>query len=147
VDTIRLGYWHQFAVYAATAALALSGLVWLVCHFVLATPRDFGPQAHPMEPWVLRVHGAAAMAGLIVYGSLLPIHIRRAWTLRRNIVLGIGLIAIMLILTLTGYLLYYAGGEHSRGVISALHWAVGLAVPALLAWHVVSGRRQARAQL
>lgn len=146
-ETIRLGYWHQFAVYAATAALALSGLLWLVYHFFFETPGDFGPQIHPMEPWMLRVHGAAAMAGLIVYGSLLPIHIRRAWTLRRNIVLGVGLIAIMLMLTVTGYLLYYAGGEQSRGVISAVHWIVGLVVPLLLLWHVISGRRQTRATL
>jgi hypothetical protein len=48
----------------------------------------------------------------------------------------------MLLLTVTGYLLYYAGGEDSRPVISALHWAPGLAVPALVAWHVTSGRRR-----
>jgi hypothetical protein len=144
-EPVRLGYWHQFAVYSATAALAVSGLLWLVYHFFLAEPGEFGGQIHPLEPWLLRFHGAAAMAGLIVYGSLLPIHVRRAWTLRRNILLGIGLITIMLLLTVTGYLLYYAGGEQSRAVISALHWIVGLVVPALLIWHVISGRRQTRA--
>jgi hypothetical protein len=145
-DTIRLGTWHQAAVYGVTAALAVSGLAWLIYHFFLAVPGDFGPQIHPMEPWMLRLHGAAAMAGLIVYGSLLPIHIRRAWALRRNIVLGVGLVTLMLLLTVTGYLLYYAGGEESRPVISTLHWAPGLAVPALVAWHVSSGRRQTRAR-
>jgi hypothetical protein len=145
-DVIRLGAWHQAAVYGVTAALALSGVAWLIYHFYLPVPGDFGPQIHPMEAWMLRLHGAAAMAGLIVYGSLLPIHIRRAWTLRRNIVLGVGLVALMLALTVTGYLLYYAGGEESRPVISALHWAPGLGAPALIAWHVTSGRRQARAR-
>jgi hypothetical protein len=143
-DTVRLGFWHQVAVYGATGALALSGVAWLVYHFFLATDGEFGPQIHPMEPWMLRLHGAAAMAGLVIYGSLLPIHIRRAWALRRNIVLGVGLAGCMLLLTVTGYLLYYAGGEESRPVISALHWAPGLAVPGLVAWHVVSGRRQGR---
>jgi hypothetical protein len=144
-DTIRLGPWHQGAVYGATAVLVVSGVVWLVAHYFLSVPGEYGPQLHPLEPWMLKVHGAAAMAGLIVYGSLLPVHVRRAWSIRRNIVLGIGLVTVMLLLTVTGYLLYYAGDEDTRPVIGAVHWILGLAVPALLAWHVFSGRTAARA--
>ena len=51
---------------------------------------------------MLKLHGTAAMAGLINYGSLLPIHIRRAWTIRRNIFLGISLVVLMLPLTISG---------------------------------------------
>ena len=143
-DAIGLGPWHQGAVYGATAALAVSGIIWLVLHYFVAVPGEYGPQIHPLEPWMLRLHGAAAMAGLIIYGSLLPVHVRRAWSLRRNIVLGIALVSVLLLLTITGYLLYYAGDENTRPVISAAHWVLGLAVPALLVWHVVSGRRQTR---
>ena len=143
-ESIRLGPWHQGAVYGATAALAVSGIIWLVLHYFVATPGKYGPQIHPLEPWMLRLHGAAAMAGLIIYGSLLPVHIRRAWSVRRNIALGIGLVAFMLLLTVTGYLLYYAGDENTRPLISAAHWILGLAVPALLVWHIVSGRKLAR---
>lgn len=139
-DTIRLGPWHQGAVYGATALLVLSGAVWLVLHYFLAKPSEFGPAVHPWEPWLLRVHGGAAMVGLIIYGSLMPIHIRRAWAIRRNIVLGITVLVVMLLLTLTGYLLYYAGGEETRPVISILHWVLGVAVPVILFWHVISGR-------
>jgi hypothetical protein len=143
-DSIRLGPWHQGAVYGATAALAVSGIIWLVLHYFLAVPGEYGPQIHPLEPWMLRLHGAAAMAGLIIYGSLLPVHIRRAWSIRRNIVLGIGLVAVMLLLTVTGYLLYYSGDENTRPLISAAHWILGLVVPALLVWHIISGRMQTR---
>jgi hypothetical protein len=143
-DSIRLGPWHQGAVYAATAALAISGIIWLVLHYFFAVPGKYGPQIHPLEPWMLRLHGAAAMAGLIIYGSLLPVHIRRAWSMRRNIALGIALVAFMLLLTITGYLLYYAGDEDTRPLISAAHWILGLAVPALLVWHIVSGRARTR---
>lgn len=139
-DTIRLGRWHQAAVYGATAVLSVSGIVWIVLHYFFVLPGEFGPTPHPGEPWMLKLHGAGAMAGLIVYGSLLPVHMRRAWALRRNIFLGIGLVVIMLALTVTGYLLYYAGSEETRPVISAVHWVIGLGVPALLTWHVVSGR-------
>jgi hypothetical protein len=143
-DAIRLGSRHQGAVYGATAVLALSGIVWLVAHYFLSVEGEYGPQIHPLEPWMLKVHGAAAMATLIAYGSLLPVHVRRAWAIRRNILLGAGLVAVMLLLTVTGYLLYYAGGENTRPIISAVHWILGLAVPAVLAWHVVSGRSAGR---
>jgi hypothetical protein len=143
-DLIRLGPWHQGAVYGTTAALVVSGIIWLVLHYFFAASGEYGPQIHPLEPWMLRLHGAAAMAGLIVYGSLLPVHVRRAWSIRRNVVLGIGLGSVMLLLTITGYLLYYAGDENTRPFISAGHWIVGLAVPVLLVWHIVSGRARAR---
>lgn len=143
-DSIRLGPWHQGAVYGATAALAITGIVWLALHYFFAIPGVYGPQIHPLEPWMLRLHGAAAMAGLVIYGSLLPVHIRRAWSIRRNIALGVALVAFMLALTLTGYLLYYAGGEETRPVISILHWVLGLVVPAVLAWHIVHGRGKTR---
>lgn len=144
IESIRLGFWHQTSVYGATALLVVSGAVWLVLHFFMMTQGEFGETHHPLEIWMLKLHGGAAMAGLIIYGSLLPIHIRRAWAIRRNIYLGIGLVAIMLSLTITGYLLYYAGGEETRPVISAVHWIIGMAVPALLAWHVVTGKRRSR---
>jgi hypothetical protein len=143
-DYVRLGPWHQGAVYAATAALAVSGIFWLILHYFNAQPGDYGPQIHPLEPWMLRMHGAAAMAGLVIYGSLLPVHIRRAWSMRRNIALGVGLVVFMLLLTITGYLLYYAGDVDTRPMISAGHWVLGLAIPALLIWHVVSGKAQTR---
>ena len=144
-DSIRLGPWHQGAVYGATAVLAVSGIIWLVLHYFLAVPGEYGPQVHPLESWMLRLHGAAAMVGLVIYGSLLPVHVRRAWSIRRNIVLGIGLVSVMLLLTVTGYLLYYDADENTRPVVSIAHWILGLVVPALLVWHVVSGRARARA--
>ena len=143
-DTIRLGFWHQTTVYGATALLVVSGALWLLLHFFMVNQGEFGDTHHPLETWMLKLHGAAAMAGLIIYGSLLPIHIRRAWAIRRNIVLGISLVVLMLLLTVTGYLLYYAGGEEARPIISATHWILGVGVPALLAWHVLSGKRRSR---
>jgi hypothetical protein len=141
-EAIRLGPWHRRTVYAATGALVVSGILWLVLHYWMMAPGEFGETSHPLEPWMLRLHGAAAMAGLILYGSLLPIHIKRAWTIRRNVGLGITLSSLLLLLTVTGYLLYYAGGEDARPVISALHWVIGLSVPVLLVWHVIAGRRR-----
>ena len=143
-DTIRLGFWHQTAVYGATALLVVSGAIWLVLHFFMVSQGEFGDTHHPLETWMLKLHGAAAMAGLIIYGALLPIHIRRAWTIRRNIFLGISLVVLLLLLTISGYLFYYAGGEEARPIISTTHWILGVGVPTLLAWHVIFGKRRTR---
>ncbi|MEO8008683.1 MAG: hypothetical protein ABI728_09225 [Betaproteobacteria bacterium] len=52
-QSIRLGPWHQAAVYGATGVLAVSGIVWLVLHYFLALPGEYGPQIHPLELWLL----------------------------------------------------------------------------------------------
>jgi len=36
---------------------------------------------------------------------------------------------------MSGYLLYYIGGEGTRAIVSVLHWGIGFAAPLLLLWH------------
>ena len=78
---------------------------------------------------------------LAVLGSLLPIHVRRGWHQRKNLVPGICLSALALLLIISGYALYYFGSEETRPWISVFHWVLGLGAPLLLVWHIVSGRR------
>jgi hypothetical protein len=47
-------------------------------------------------------------------------------------------------LAVTGYLLYYAGGETARALASVAHWLPGLALPIAGGWHAVAGRRSRR---
>ncbi len=140
-EGIRLSRRHQVWVYAAFGVLFLSGALWLPFHFGGRSQGEFGTASNPAEPWLLKVHGAAAMVTLIVLGSLLPGHVRRGWNIRRNHRSGITLLALNGLLILSGYALYYFGGEESRAVISVLHWILGLLLPALLAWHVWQGWR------
>ncbi len=44
-----------------------------------------------------------------------------------------------------GYLLYYLGDEALRAASSLIHWAIGLALPAVLVWHSVNGQHARRA--
>ena len=48
--------------------------------------------------------------------------------------------ATFLILILTGYLLYYAGDDQPRAMISLLHWVIGLGAPLAYAVHRLWGR-------
>jgi hypothetical protein len=136
---------HLRWVYASCALLFASGALWLAFHYFVRVHGEFGESPHPLEHWWLRLHGAAAMLFLIVAGSLVPIHLRRGWHQRRNLLPGIAITATALALTATGYALYYFGGEDTRPLLSLAHWAVGLATPALLVWHILHGRRQREA--
>ena len=97
--------------------------------------------ASPVESWMLKAHGAAAMATLILLGSLVPMHMKFAWRAGRNLRSGLTLASVFGFLVLTGYGLYYAGGERLRAWTSVAHLWVGLALPVLLGLHVWRGKR------
>jgi ABC-type xylose transport system permease subunit len=141
---IQLSRRHQAWLYVSFGILLVTGILWLVFHNFVHLQGEFGPVTHPVEPWSLKIHGAAAMLSLIVLGTLIPGHIRRGWHARKNRMTGLGLIALNGLLILSGYALYYFGGEQIRPIISALHWILGLTFPLALSWHIWQGRRERR---
>lgn len=140
----RLERWHRRAVYATSLLLLLSGVAWLVLHYFMRPVSEFGETVNPLEPWAMRLHGAAAMAALFFVGSMLHLHIRRAVKAGRNLATGWAMVGTLSLLVLTGYGLYYLAGDADRPVWSALHWIVGLAVAVLFVLHIVIGRRSVR---
>jgi hypothetical protein len=137
---MRLSARHEFWVYLSGAALLISGVGWLVGHYFLAA--DGLPASS--EPWWLRLHGAALIVFLVVFGALMPNHVVMGWRLRRNRRSGVFMFAVVALLTLTGYGLYYSGGDQQRAVISAVHWLIGLASALVLALHALLGKRNWR---
>ncbi len=142
IASARMPDWQLRAVYGATALLLLSGAAWLLLHYYGAIEGEFGPSPSPWEHPALAVHGAAAMGFLFLLGSLLPVHVMRGLALHRNRLTGYALLALNGLLALSGYGLYYAGGDQLRAAISLLHWLPGLLLAALLVVHIVLGRRQ-----
>ena len=143
-ESIRLERWHRLVVYGISAAMAATGILWLLFHYFVHEQGAFGQKPHPLTMWWLRAHGAAAMLALVGAGSLTLTHMRRAWRLRRNRGWGgvLGMATVTLIVT--GYLLYYASDEDLRSVVSLMHWIVGLACVALVPLHVRFGRPHSR---
>lgn len=128
------------ALYAVAATLLISGLLWLWLHNFVRLEGEFGPAPHPAERWSIRIHGAAAFVSLFLLGFVTAQHVIHAWIVRRNRWSGIVFVTLNAVLIGTGYLLYYAAGEDTRPVVSALHWMIGVAYPAFFAWHVLRGR-------
>lgn len=141
LNGVRLGSVHRAWLFGVLAIAFLTGTAWWVLHRWFPVNGEFGPAPHPAEPWLIRLHGAAAMLALILLGSLLAQHVRRAWLAARNRRSGGLLLALNGLLVLSGYALYYAGGETLRAFASDAHLALGLALPGLLLLHIVCGRR------
>lgn len=139
---VTLSRGRRLWIYATVTLLTVSGAAWLIFQYWLTVAGDFGPSPHPSAPWWLRLHGAAAMVFLVLLGTLLRDHVRIGWHTRRNRPSGAGLLGFSIWLTLTGYSLYYVGGETLRPWLTRLHWVPGLLWPLVLGWHIRLGRKQ-----
>lgn len=138
--SVRLSRRHERWLYATGGVLLVSGLGWLTAHYFLASAGEFGDAHHASEPWWLRVHGAAAMGFLVVFGALLPAHIGRVWHQGKNRRSGILMLTVIALLGISAYGLYYSGSDVLRAWLSAIHWLTGLAAAAGLVMHVWIGK-------
>lgn len=136
----RLSRRHRFALYSALGLSFASGFAWWLLDHFGRIEGEFGPAPHPAQAWLLRVHGAAAFASLIVLGTLLPVHVKRAWRAAKNRRSGTVLLSLVALQVGTGYALYYAD-EGLRTLAGQIHFALGITLPVLLAAHIVIGRR------
>lgn len=137
----RISRRHRWWLYLCSGLLFASGVGWLAGHYLLRGDDLIAMGApHPSEVWWLRLHGAALLGFLVSFGALLPRHIADGWRRGVNLASGVVVIAMALVLTCTGYGLYYATGDTVRGGVSVIHWGVGLASFFGLIWHIVRGR-------
>ncbi len=111
------------------AVLLVSGLLWLPLKYTAA------------GPWLLKIHGGAAMAALMLFGVMVPIHMQPGWQQDRNRKTAVFMVTVCLSMIASGYGLYYCGSEELRPWISGFHIASGCAFPLVLIWHIFVGRR------
>ena len=123
---------HRYLVWPIAAGVWLSGVLWLIFHNFLMRRGEFGLMAHPLELWWLRAHGAFAFASLWLLGFLSVAHVAQRWGWKRQRASGAILLALYIWLVITGYLLYYAGGDRFRAAVSYGHWTLGVAALARL---------------
>jgi hypothetical protein len=81
------------------ALVFLSGVAWAYWNYLVASPGDFEMNA---KAWAMKIHGAAAMAILVLIGMLLNAHVRFAWRARRNRTNGSVFLSAFAILIITG---------------------------------------------
>jgi hypothetical protein len=127
---MKLTFRQRFFTHLTFFTLFFSGIVWLILEF--KNPEIF----RDIMVYSLRLHGAASFGFLIVFGMVLSTHISFNWQVKKNRrISGIILTIFVTILILSGYLLYYLGGEEIRAFTSYLHWISGISCSAVFAVH------------
>jgi len=117
--------------------LLLSGAAWLAIHY--GRPADALPS--PLEAWLMRLHGLAALAALFVFGVFAAGHIPQGWRFTDakeaagQRATGVTLSVFAGALVLSGYLLYYFAPDSVRPTLGWLHSGVGAAMALLVAIH------------
>ncbi len=139
----HLSLWQRRFLYAACLLVYGTGVLWIGAHYGQAQAGEFGERA-PLESWALRLHGAAAIAFLIAFGSLLPRHVPDGLASRRNLWSGVLTLGATVLLATSAWGLYYLGAEGLRGWLSAGHWLLGIAAGPAVAVHALLGRRARR---
>ena len=125
----RLAGEQRVSVYAVGLGLWATGALWLLLHYFFAQETPFGPSPHPLEFWFRAGHGAFGFAALWLFGMLWGTHIMDGWRSLRRRWSGSAVFMIFAWLVLSGYLLYYLGGEQTLAATTVLHWLVGLLSP------------------
>jgi hypothetical protein len=136
----------KVAAYATSGLLLVTGTAWLLLDRFAVVEGEFGPAKHPLEAWMLRLHGGVAVVMVWLLGWLWATHVRPHFEARRNRWSGSVVAAVNAVLVLSGYLLYYVGSERVRGAVSLVHWGLGVLSPLPLILHVVTSRKTTKGE-
>lgn len=126
------------ALYLSTAALVVSGLLWLSVHHLawpIVSHASLEGLPSPWEPWLMKVHGAAMMLMLFMVGRLSGTHVMKGWRQHWRVAEGLGLLVGVVLLALTGYSLYYLIPDNWRDANGWFHGVMGLIWGATLIVH------------
>ncbi|GAC1334185.1 MAG: hypothetical protein NVSMB26_16500 [Beijerinckiaceae bacterium] len=136
---MRLSRRPRWLAYAVVAVLLATGALWIAADRLKES--EAGEFWQSVAANTLMVHGGAAMAMLILIGALIPLHVQRSWRGEKNRATGMAMIAVNAFLVVTAFGLYYLASPVLRPWASDLHLVFGFALPILLAFHIVVGRR------
>ena len=126
-------------LYAVSLTLFLSGVGWAWIQHLDREGRASDTLLQ-IKTRLIAIHGFSAMFFVLLLGTLLVTHVRRAWHGRKNRPNGVFFLTAVSLLTLSGYALYYLSSESLREADSQFHLWLGVSAPALLLWHIWSGR-------
>ena len=129
----HLPLWQSFTTHAIFIVCAISGVLYLLAH-------EFQIKALNVENHsILIVHGFAAYFFVLLFGAVMPTHIKAGWKNKRNRISGGLMVVVMTLLLVSGLFLYY--GAVSREAALWVHWVIGCGLVLLFPLHFIRGRR------
>lgn len=129
----HLPFWQSFSTHSIFLICAVSGVLYLLS-------RQFEIKLFPLENHsILVAHGFSAYLFVLLFGAVLPNHIKGGWHNKRNRISGGSMVLVMALLLLSGLFLYY--GDETRDAALWVHWVIGCGLVLLFPLHVIRGRR------
>ena len=125
--------WQKVSLDTSLIALVVSGLLWLLVHYVFGAGREELP--HWSEAWLMRLHGLAGFAVLVTVGAFLPVHVPRGWRIRQERGFEVTMLASLAVAVITAYALYYFAPDTIRPSLGWLHAVIGCAWGGTIMWH------------
>lgn len=141
--TPKLSPVRQFLLWSTVLALLGTGAGWLWAEY-LYQGVEGGIEAYEIKHYAMVLHAGFALLFVFLAGSLLHTHMQTAWRQARNRASGLLMVLTALLLALSGYGLWYAGGELLRTAAELTHWITGFGIPLLLLVHALLGKRRPR---
>tara|TARA_Y100001978_G_C23500971_1_gene341003 strand:- start:30 stop:473 length:444 start_codon:yes stop_codon:yes gene_type:complete len=141
---IRLSKIHEWLIYALSTIVFISGVTWLYFFYFVRIEGEFGLLNHPFQNTSLVIHGTSSIFLMIALGSVLPVHVMKAWKVKRNRLSGGIFLSLFITLVLSGIGLYYLGTKWAQDFTSIIHWVTGLFFPIFLGVHVYFGKKSYR---
>lgn len=136
----RLSGLAQTNVYGAFFGALATGVAWYCFNRWGQLEGDFGPELHPLQSTMLKIHGATAMWCVATLGYLIARHIPSGRRQKRNRFTGYITLAWIAAIVITGWMLYYADSS-LREDAAAIHWWLGVGIGGVLIIHVIAGLR------
>lgn len=129
----HMPFWQSFSTHLIFIICAISGVLYLLAH-------EFEIKALSVENHsILIAHGFAAYFFVLLFGAMMPNHIKAGWKNKRNRISGGLMVAVMSLLLISGLFLYY--GNETRDAALWVHWVIGCSLVLLFPLHFIRGRR------
>ncbi|HLQ13357.1 MAG TPA: hypothetical protein VK130_08965 [Steroidobacteraceae bacterium] len=123
----RLSQRISAALLAVLGALWLTGVGWLLVHYLYARPGEFGVARQPLETPLLTIHGVLALLGLFLLGWFAGRHAGVAAGRQRR-ASGWWLTLWMAALVLAGGAQFFLSSELWQARVTLLHEILGAAL-------------------
>ncbi|HJQ97118.1 MAG TPA: hypothetical protein VJ826_02335 [Candidatus Polarisedimenticolaceae bacterium] len=137
---------EKWLLWSSTAAVALTGIVFGWMKYFLTGDDPYSAIHHPLQPLVLKLHVLTAPVLVFALGVVYTRHVVRQWRSgrARGRPSGVGIVATLLPMVLSGYLIQTISSESWLFRVAMVHLAASLVYLGTLGAHQVAAWRQSR---
>jgi hypothetical protein len=128
VVDVRMSKRERLTVYTVVGTLWLSGCLWLGLDQFFSSVGPFGSTPNFLEPPLLLLHGVLALFGLYLFGYISAHHVVRWWPGRMRRLSGGTFAGMLIVLTLSGFVLFFVSDDQTQHMAVLIHDVLGLAI-------------------